>query len=107
VENASYANDDARDAAIDKYFGRNDGKSRLMRLKRSFNGLTVTGIAQHYESQSVYFDDPPEKVRSVFRAQGYKVGKDGKLSSSDIYASIDAAPRTFSGYGKTELGCGV
>jgi hypothetical protein len=107
VENASYASDDARDAAIDKYFGRNDGKSRLMRLKRSFNGLTVTGIAQHYESQSVYFDDPPEKVRSVFRAQGYKVGKDGKLSSSDIYASIDAAPRTFSGYGKTELGCGV
>ncbi len=107
VENASYTSDDARDAALDKYYGRNEGKTSFMPLKRSFGGLTVTGIAQHYESQSVYFEDPPEKVRSVFRAQGYKVGKDGKLPSRDIYASIDGAPREFSGYGKTDLGCGV
>jgi hypothetical protein len=107
VENASYPSDDARDAALDKYYGRIDGKTSFMRLKRSFNGLTVTGIAQHYESQSVYFDDPPEKVRSVFRGQGYKVGKDGKLPSNDIYAGIYAAPREFSAFGKTDLGCGV
>jgi hypothetical protein len=107
VEDAKYPDDDARDAAIAKYRQRTEGKSVVIPLERSFHTLTVTGLAQHYESQSVYFADPPEKVRKVFRSIGYRVGKDGKLPSGEIYAGIDPAPKGNASYGKTDLGCGV
>jgi hypothetical protein len=107
VEDAKYADDDAREAAIEKYMQRIAGKSIVLPLNRSFRGLTVTGVAQHLESQSVYFAEPPEQVRSVFRSIGYRVGKDGKLPSGEIYASIDASPRSNPHFGKTDLGCGV
>jgi hypothetical protein len=107
VEDAKYPDDDARDAAIAKYRQRTEGKSVIIPLERSFRTLTVTGLAQHYESQSVYFADPPEQVRKVFRSIGYRVGKDGKLPSGEIYAGIDPAPKGNASYGKTDLGCGV
>jgi hypothetical protein len=107
VEDAKYPDDDARDAAIVKYRQRTEGKSVVIPLERSFRNLTVTGLAQHYESQSVYFADPPEQVRKVFRSMGYRVGKDGKLPSGEIYAGIDPAPKGNASYGKTDLGCGV
>ncbi len=107
VEDAKYPDDDARDAAIAKYRQRTEGKSVVIPLERSFRTLTVTGLAQHYESQSVYFADPPEQVRKVFRSIGYRVGKDGKLPSGEIYAGIDPAPKGNASYGKTDLGCGV
>ncbi len=107
VEDAKYPDDDARDAAITKYRQRTEGKSVVIPLERSFRTLTVTGLAQHYELQSVYFADPPEQVRKVFRSIGYRVGKDGKLPSGEIYAGIDPAPRGNVSYGQTDLGCGV
>ena len=107
IEDAKYASDDARDAAIDNYLRKTEGKTIFVPLKRSFQGLKVTGVAQHHESQSVYFAEAPDVVRAKFRSLGYKVGKDGKLPSRDIYASIEAAPRDYARYGKTDLGCGV
>jgi hypothetical protein len=107
VEEAEYASDDARDAAINKFIQRTEGKSIILPLERSFRGLTITGVAQHSESQSVYFAEPPEQVRKVFRDAGYRVGRDGSLPSRDIYAGIDAAPKGNAVYGKTDLGCGV
>jgi hypothetical protein len=104
VEEAKYADDDARDAAIARYRQRTEGKSVIVPLERSFRGLTVTGIGVHPESQSVYFSENPDQVRSVFRGIGYRVGRDGKLPSREIYASIDASN---SRLGKTDMGCGV
>ncbi len=104
VEEAKYPNDDARDAAIARYRQRNEGKTVTVPLNRSFRGLTVTGVGVHPESQSVYFSETPEQVRQVFRGAGYRVGRDGKLPSREIYASIDAGN---SRLGKTDMGCGV
>ncbi|MFC4292890.1 hypothetical protein ACFOWX_10740 [Sphingorhabdus arenilitoris] len=105
IEDADYPNDEARDAALTKFENGQEGNSRFLKVQRSFKGLSVTGIAQHYESQSVYFADPPEKVREVFRSLGVKVGDDGQLPSREIYAGID--PSNNPAYGKTDLGCGV
>ena len=104
VEDAKYTDDDAREAAIARYRQRNEGKSVLVPIARSFRGLTVTGLGIHPESQSVYFAEPPEQVRQAFRTAGYRVGRDGKLPSREIYASIDAGN---SNLGKTDMGCGV
>jgi hypothetical protein len=104
VEEAKYADDDARDAAIARFRARTEGKSTIIPLNRSFRGLKVTGLGVHPESQSVYFADPPEKVRQVFRSAGYRVGRDGKLPSREIYASIDTGNAKV---GQTDMGCGV
>jgi hypothetical protein len=104
VEEAKYPNDDARDAAIARYRQRNEGRSITVPLNRSFRGLTVTGVGVHPESQSVYFSETPDQVRAAFRGAGYRVGRDGKLPSREIYASIDAGN---SKLGKTDMGCGV
>ncbi len=104
VEEAKYTNDDIRDAAITRYRQRTEGKSVIIPINRSFRGLTVTGIGVHPESQSVYFSESPEQARQVFRGAGYRVGRDGKLPSREIYASIDASN---SKLGKTDMGCGV
>lgn len=103
ADNQDYATDAARDAAL----GKLEGKSYYQRLERSYNGLSITGIAQHYESQSVYFADPPDKVIAAFRASGHKVGKDGQFPSTDIYAGIGATAGEGRGFGKTDLSCGV
>ena len=67
----------------------------------------MTGIAQHYESQSLYFADPPAKVIDVFRAKGFKIGQDGTFATPDIYAGITGTRDEVNAYGKSELGCGV
>ncbi len=103
AESQDYANDAARDAAL----GRIDGKSYFQRLERSYNGLSITGIAQHYESQSVYFADPADKVIAVFRAAGHKIGRDGQFPTGDLYAGIGATAGEGRSYGKSDLSCGV
>jgi zinc-ribbon domain len=103
IENQDFASDAARDAAL----GRIEGKSYYQRLERSWNGLSITGIAQHYESQALYFADPADKVIAAFRAAGHKVGRDGQFPSTDIYAGIGATAGEGRSYGKSELGCGV
>lgn len=103
ADEADYPSDAAREAAL----GKLEGKSYYQRLERSFNGLSITGIGQHYEAQSLYFADPPEKVMAAFRAAGYKVGKDGQFPSTDIYAGISAPGSEARSFAKSELGCGV
>ena len=76
-------------------------------MPRSFEGLSLTGIAQHYESQSLYFADPAAKVMDVFRAKGFKIGRDGQFPSTELYAGIATTRGEGAAYGKSELGCGV
>lgn len=95
------------EAAREKAYAATEGKSKYVRLRRSFEGLSLTGLGQHYESQSLYFDDPTAKVIEVFRAQGYDIGRDGLFQSTELYAGITATRGEGAAYGKTELGCGV
>lgn len=103
LENRNYPNDEARDTAL----GAVEGKSQFMRLERSFKGLSVTGLAQHYESQSLYFADPPARVMAVFRSLGFKLDKQGQFASTELYAGISATNKYSTGFGKTDLSCGV
>jgi zinc-ribbon domain len=106
IENAKYPSDEMRDAAIEKYEAAAEGRSNFMKLQRSFNGLTVTGIAQHYESQSVYFAEPAAQVIEAFRSLGVKIGKNGMFPEGDVYSAGIGASGNAS-YGKSDLGCGV
>jgi hypothetical protein len=97
----------ASESARQKAYAAVEGKSKYIRLRRSFEGLSLTGLAQHYESQSLYFDDSPAKVMDIFRAQGFDIGRDGLFTGTELYAGIAATRGEGAAYGKTELGCGV
>lgn len=97
----------ANDAARQKAYAAVEGKSKYFKLRRSFAGLSLTGLGQHYESQSLYFDDPPAKVIDIFRAQGFDIGRDGLFTGTDLFAGIAATRGEGAAYGKTELSCGV
>jgi zinc-ribbon domain len=103
LNNRDYPTDEARDKAL----GTVEGKSYYQRLERSFNGLSVTAIAQHYESQSIYFADAPDKVIAAFKAAGHKIGRDGQFPATELYAGIGATAGEGRSYGKTDLSCGV
>jgi hypothetical protein len=103
IDKTDFPSDEARDKAL----GGFEGKSYYQRLERSFNGLSITGIAQHYESQSIYFADPPDKVLAAFRAAGYKIGRDGQFANTEIYAGIGATGGEGRTFGKSDLSCGV
>ncbi len=103
LESQEFADETAREQA----YGNAEGKSSYVRLRRSFQGLSLTGIGQHYESQSLYFDDPPAKVIEVFRALSFEIGRDGQFGSTELYAGITATRGEGAAYGKTELSCGV
>jgi hypothetical protein len=103
LENRDYPNDEARERALASI----EGKSTFEKLQRNYEGLTVTAIAQHYESQSVYFAEPPAKVIEVFRSKGYRIGRDGQFPSTDLYAGIGATQAQGARFGKADLSCGV
>jgi hypothetical protein len=103
IDKTDFPSDEARDKAL----GNFEGKSYFQRLERSFNGLSITGIAQHYESQSIYFADAPDKVLAAFKAAGYKIGRDGQFANTEIYAGIGATAGDGRGFGKSDLSCGV
>jgi uncharacterized protein YgiM (DUF1202 family) len=103
LENRDYPNEEARERAL----ASTEGKSSFERLQRNYEGLTVTAIAQHYESQSVYFAEPPARVIEVFRSKGYRIGRDGQFPSTDLYAGIGKTQAQEARYGQTDLGCGV
>ena len=103
IDMTDFASDAARDKALIGF----EGKSYFQRLERSFNGLSITGIAQHYESQSVYFADRPDKVLAAFKAAGYKIGRDGQFANTEIYAGIGATAGEGRTVGKSDLSCGV
>lgn len=95
------------EAAREKAYANAEGQSTFVRLPRSFAGLSLTAIAQHYESQSIYFADPPAKVIETFRAQGLRIARDGTFPSTELYAGITGTRGEGAAYGKSELGCGV
>lgn len=103
LENKDFVDDEARDKA----YAAAEGKSSYVKLQRSFEGLSLTAIGQHYESQSLYFADPPAKVIEVFRGKGFRIGNDGTFPSTELYAGISATRGEGAAYGKSELGCGV
>jgi hypothetical protein len=103
LENKEFVDEEARDKA----YAAAEGKSTYVKLQRSFEGLTLTAIGQHYEAQSLYFSDPAAKVIETFRSKGYRVGADGTFSSTELYAGISATRGEGASYGKSELGCGV
>ena len=97
----------ADDAAREKAYAKVEGKSSYARLRRSFDGLSLTALGQHYESQSLYFADPPAKVIAVFRDNGFNIGPDGIFKATELYAGISGTRGEGAVYGKTELSCGV
>lgn len=103
LEEKEFVDEDARDKA----YAAVEGKSVYVKLLRSFEGLSLTAIAQHYEAQSLYFADPPAKVIDVFRKKGFRIGNDGTFPSTELYAGITATRGEGAAYGKSELGCGV
>lgn len=103
ADNQDYASDAARDAAL----GKLEGKSYYQKIERSYNGLSITAIAQHYESQSIYFADAPDKVIAAFKTAGHKIGRDGQFPNTEIYAGIGAIAGEGRAYGKSDLSCGV
>jgi hypothetical protein len=103
LEDKEFVDDEARNKA----YAAAEGKSVYVKLPRSFEGLSMTAIAQHYEAQSLYFADPPAKVIEVFRTKGFRIGNDGTFPSTELYAGITATRGEGAAYGKSELGCGV
>jgi zinc-ribbon domain len=103
LENKDYPTEEAREKAL----GAIEGKSSFQKLQRTYEGLTVTAIAQHYESQSVYFAEGPAQVIAALKGKGYKIGADGNFPSTDLYAGVGATAGEGRAYGKTDLGCGV
>ncbi len=104
IESANYSSDDARDNASLAF----DQKSHFKRMERSYNGLTLTAIAGHSESQSLYFADPLAKVLATFRAAGVRTDASGSIATGGDYsASINNTSGEATAYGKTELGCGL
>ena len=97
----------ADDAAREKAYAKVEGKSSYARLRRSFDGLSLTALGQHYESQSLYFADPPAKVIAVFRDNGFNIGPDGIFRATELYAGISGTRGEGTAYGQTELSCGV
>jgi hypothetical protein len=103
LESREFADDEAREKA----YAATEGRSNYVKLLRSFAGLSITAIAQHYESQSLYFADPPAKVIEVFRGKGFRIDGNGNFPSTELYAGISATRGESAAYGKSELGCGV
>ncbi len=103
LENRDYPNDEARERALAAI----EGKSIFEKLQRNYEGLMVTAIAQHYESQSVYFADPPARVIEVMRSKGYRIGRDGQFSGTELYAGISATQSQGARFGKADLNCGL
>jgi hypothetical protein len=103
LDKQDYPSDEARNQAL----GKVEGKSYYQKLERSFNGLSITAVGQHYESQSIYFADAPDKVIAAFRAAGHKIGRDGQFPATELYAGIGATAGEGRSYGKTDLSCGV
>ena len=103
LEDKEFPTEEAREKAMSAI----EGRSTFQRMQRTSDGLTLTAIAQHFESQSIYFAEPAGKVIDVFRAKGFRIGRDGNFPSTELYAGISTTRGEGASYGKSELGCGV
>ncbi|MFJ2547415.1 hypothetical protein ACIOVF_13220 [Pseudomonas sp. NPDC087612] len=76
-----------------------------------FHGIKVTAVFIGYEWHGIYFDAPPEQVRSLFRQLGYRVAEDGDMSASGdevaVTASIIETSDKARQQGLSALTCGV
>lgn len=78
---------------------------------RPWNGLTVTAIALHYESTSVYFREPEAKVRQVLKRIGVRIDANGNMPIENEEAvemqRLSATKPESRAYGASEINCGV
>jgi hypothetical protein len=78
---------------------------------RSWRGLTLTAVAVHYESSSLYFREPVAEVIAVLRAAGITVDANGAIPITNEEAvenqSIGAPRGDGARYGSSEISCGV
>ena len=103
ADQREYPDEDARNKALTAL----EGKSHYERTQRSWNGLSITAVGQHYESQSVYFAEPAARVMEVFREQGYRLDKEGNFPNTEYYAGVSGTRGETAAFGKADLGCGV
>ncbi len=104
AETADYPDDQARSEALAKL----SEKSLFLTLDRSFAGLSVKGLGQHLEAQSVYFAEPLPQVISALRDAGFSIARDGTIGGGDTFSSgVYAVQGPGTKYGRTELSCGV
>lgn len=103
AEKRDYPDEAAREKALIDL----ESKSSFQKLERSFAGLSITGIGQHRESQSIYFADSADKVIAAFRGSGQQISRDGSFPSGELSAGIGAASGQARNLGKSELSCGV
>lgn len=102
----TYASDEEREAAMNA----TEGETSFAKVNRSFNGLHLTGIAQHYESSSLYFSNSVKDVIAAFRTAGLTVADDGTVSASGdvaVIMSIEATDQSERAYGQASLSCGL
>ncbi len=103
ADQREYPDEEARNKALTAL----EGKSHYERIQRSWNGLSITAIGQHYESHSVYFAEPTARVIEVFREQGYRLDKEGNFPDTEYYAGVSGTRGETAAFGKADLGCGV
>ncbi len=104
AETSDYPNADVRAEAL----GKLAEKGIYLPLNRSYKGLTVTGIGQHLESQSIYFAEPLSEVIGKLRDAGFSIARDGTIAGGDTFSSgVFAVSGQGSRLGRTELSCGV
>ncbi len=88
-----------------------DSSSFITVPNRSWNGLTVTAVAIHWESAAVYFREPVAEVRRVLRANDIEVRDTGEMpirSEEAVEAqSLDATNPEDRRYGASSITCGI
>jgi Double zinc ribbon len=105
AETASYPDEETRTRTLEDLAA----KSAYLPLTRSWMGLRVGGIGQHYESVSVYFNEPYARVAEVL-GKTYPIDSTGAFTiTGDAPTSAGLAPTDDEArkYGMTELSCGV
>lgn len=79
---------------------------------RSWNGLTVGGVAAQYEGAGIIFVEPVDIVRAVLERSGVTVAADGGIpltgdAEGAVVQAIGATTGSTRRYGATMLSCGA
>lgn len=88
-----------------------DASSFIAVPNRTWNGLTVSAVAVHWESAAVYFREPVDQVRRVLRENGIEVSDLGEMpirNEESVEAqSLDPTNPEDRRYGASSITCGV
>lgn len=100
--------EEERAIARDQLFAR----SHYMPVpNRRFHGVTLTGVAQHYEGRGILFREEASAVIAALREAGVKVADDGSIPmAEDVVEGCAVQPVKDEGgsrIGASELNCGV